>query len=431
MKIEGRALVGGAFFISFYTGFQGGRYFLANRIQEIGILCVLGLFLYGTILTAMKVPRHRLNWNWWVFSILIFLAYTFVLPAYLFAENANVAMAPSLFASREYLITLLCPSLYFLYKLGYTIDEIESVFVKALVALILSYIFHYFRMDLKAAYFSSDHTIAGLVTFDPWRGYRLKTPSFAFYLLTVLAPMFVYYSKTMAKKFAWFLMCILLIYIWILVAQRSMMATLILSAIAYNMMFAEKNRLGVFFFILPAAIWGIWVGVGEAFDHLSKLDPETDGVRFKSYMIAWESIKDHPLFGFGQQSNSTLTEQQIFWYKFFSADLGIIGITFKYGFVGAFVYIFFSIYMLQRMVTTIWIYKKVFGVINPILLALFVVYLAFTINIAFTPAFTYIPGLTAGAFGIALSSIWLDRIRGVDDDVVSAVSLPSQSGAAG
>jgi hypothetical protein len=117
------------------------------------------------------------------------------------------------------------------------------------------------------------------------------------------------------------------------------------------------------------------------------------------------------LFGFGQQSNSTMTEQQIFWYKFFSADLGIIGITFKYGFVGAFVYITFSIYMLQRMVTTIWVYKKFYGKINPLLLALFVVYLAFTINIAFTPAFTYIPGLTGGAFGIALSSIWLDKIR--------------------
>jgi hypothetical protein len=411
MKIEGRALVGGAFFVSLYTGFQGGRYFFANRVQELGILCVLVLFAYGAILTALKVPKHKLNWNWWFFSILIFLAYSFALPAYLFSENAQVPMVPSLFASREFLITLLCPSLFFLYKLGYTVEEIESIFVKTLVALILSYIFHYFRMDLQAAYFSTDYTIAGLVTFDPWRGYRLKTPSFAFYLLTVLAPMFVFYSKSAIKKVLWILMCFLLIYIWLLVAQRSMMATLILSTVAYNVMFAEKSRLGVFFFILPGAILGIWIGVGEAFDHLSKLDPETDGVRFKSYMIAWESIKLHPLFGFGQQSNSTLTEQQIFWYKFFSADLGIIGITFKYGFVGAFVYITFSIYMLQRMVVTIWVYKKFYGTINPILLALLVVYLAFTINIAFTPAFTYIPGLTGGAFGIALSSIWLDKIR--------------------
>ena len=411
MKIGGRSLISVSLFIALYTGFQGGRYFFANRVQEIGILCVLALFIYGAVMTAFKTTKKELNWNWWFFATIFMIAYTFVLPAYLFSVNANVAMLPSLFASREFLLIFLCPSLYYCYKLGYTVEEIEDIFIKTLVALILSYLFHYYRMDLRAAYFSTDHAVAGLVTFDPWRGYRLKTPSFAFYLLTVMAPMFVYFSDKTSKKITWIVMCFLLVHIWILVAQRSMMATLILSVVAYNVMFAEKTRLGVFFFILPGALIGIWIGVGEAFDHLSKLDPETDGVRFKSYMIAWDSIQDHPLFGFGQQSNSTLTEQKIFWYKFFSADLGIIGITFKYGFVGAFVYIAISVYMIQRMINTLWLYKKTYKKINPILLALLVVYLAFTINIALTPAFTYIPGITAGSFGIALSSIWLDKMR--------------------
>lgn len=67
--------------------------------------------------------------------------------------------------------------------------------------------------------------------------------------------------------------------------------------------------------------------------------------------------------------------------------------------------------MIQRMINTLWLYKKTYKKINPILLALLVVYLAFTINIALTPAFTYIPGITAGSFGIALSSIWLDKMR--------------------
>ena len=114
---------------------------------------------------------------------------------------------------------------------------------------------------------------------------------------------------------------LLLVHIWILVAQRSMMATLILSVVAYNVMFAEK-RDSVFSFYSPRCPdWNL-DRRGEAFDHLSKLDPETDGVRFKSYMIAWDSIQDHPLFGFGQQSNSTLTEQKIFWYKFFFGGFG-------------------------------------------------------------------------------------------------------------
>ena len=234
MKIGGRSLISVSLFIALYTGFQGGRYFFANRVQEIGILCVLALFIYGAVMTAFKTTKKELNWNWWFFATIFMIAYTFVLPAYLFSVNANVAMLPSLFASREFLLIFLCPSLYYCYKLGYTVEEIEDIFIKTLVALILSYLFHYYRMDLRAAYFSTDHAVAGLVTFDPWRGYRLKTPSFAFYLLTVMAPMFVYFSDKTSKKIAWIVMCFLLVHIWILVAQRSMMATLILSVVAYN-----------------------------------------------------------------------------------------------------------------------------------------------------------------------------------------------------
>jgi hypothetical protein len=190
-----------------------------------------------------------------------------------------------------------------------------------------------------------------------------------------------------------------------------MMASLLLAVICYHGFFAYKPRLALLYLVLPAIIAGIYIGIGIAFDHLSKLDPETDGVRFKSYMIAWDSIQIRPLLGFGQQSNSTLTEQDIFWYKFFSADLGLIGITFKYGFVGAGVYLVFSYYLIQRMVKTNWLIRKHYGKINSSIFAMLIVYIAFTVNIALTPAFTYIPGLTAGALGIALTSIWRHKIK--------------------
>ncbi|MGB0465965.1 MAG: O-antigen ligase family protein [Pontibacterium sp.] len=411
MKISVRQLIAIAIFFILYTGFQGGRYFLANRIQELGLLFALTLFAAGATITAFNVRDKDLRWSWWVFATLVFVAYTFILPAVLFSQNAGVPVAASIFASREFLVVFLAPSLYFLYRAGYEVEKIESIVVTSLTVLMLSYLFHYFRMDLPAAYFSSDYTLSSLVTFDPWRGYRLKTPSFGFYLLTIIAPMMIFRAKGFAGKTGWLLLTVILGYIWILVSQRSMAASLLMAVLCYHFFFARKERLGLFFFVLPIMVTGIYVGVGIAFDHLSKLDPETDGVRFKSYMIAWESIKEHPLFGFGQQSNKTLTEQDIFWYKFFSADLGLIGITFKYGFVGALVYIVFSIYLIKRMITTNWLYRSQYGDINIIIFTLMIVYIAFTINIALTPAFTYIPGLTAASLGIGLTAIWQHKIK--------------------
>ena len=77
MKLKVSALIGLSFFIIFYTGFQGGRYFLANRIQELGLLLSLGLFVYSALLSALQVRARDLRWNWWFFATLAFIAYTF------------------------------------------------------------------------------------------------------------------------------------------------------------------------------------------------------------------------------------------------------------------------------------------------------------------------------------------------------------------
>lgn len=410
MRISLRAIAFVMLFVILYTGFQGGRYFLSNRIQEIGLLFALTLFVSGAVLSALLVKQANLRWSWWVGATLIFLIYTVILPAQRFSANTGVSIVPSLFASREFLMAMLCPALYFLYRLGFSVEDIEKVFIATLVALILSYVFHYKRMDLEAAYFSSDHAIAGLVTFDPWRGYRLKTPSVAFYLLTILTPIFVFISKEWFGKLLWLGMFFLLIYIWVLVSHRSALATLIAAVFAYHLFFSKKSHLALFFTALPFGIFAIVIGVNEAIDHLSKLDPETDGVRYKSGAIALQSFLNTPFFGFGQQSNSTLTEQTIFWYKFYSSDLGIVGILFKYGVIGASVYTVFSYYLIRRMIITNWMIRRRYGKFNPTIFSLLIVYLAFTINIMLFSIFTYISGITAAAFGIALTSIWRHKL---------------------
>lgn len=410
MRVSLKSLVSIALFVIIYSGFQGGRYFASNRLQEVGILLAMALFVYGAIMSSLTIKDKDLRWNWWILATIIFIAYTFVLPAQRFAVNADVEFLPSLFASREFLMAMLCPALYFLYRLGYDVEVIEKVFTVTLVMLIVSYLFHYFRIDLKSYYFSSNHALSGLVTYDPWRGYRLKTPSFAIFLFSILAPLMVVYVTGFLKKLLWLLLFGLVLYIWSLAMVRSMLAAIIFGIIFYYFFFATKFRIGLLLLVLPTLAVTVGWSVRSTLIYLSKQDPETDGVRYKSFMIAWNSFLETPFFGFGQQSFYTLTEQQLFWYKFYSSDIGLIGILFKYGAVGALVYIAFSIFLLKRMITTNWAFRKFYNRNNPVLVSLLIIYLAFTINIMLIPVFTYIPGITAASFGIALSSIWQHKI---------------------
>lgn len=411
MRLRFSDLIAAAIFMIFYTGLQGGRYFLANRIQELGLLLAMMLFFYGAIVAGMNLKSRDLKWNWWFFSAIFLVAYTFVLPGYVFSINVDVAMLPSVLAGRGYLIIFFGPALYFLYRLGFDIERMERVFIAALIFLALNYMFHYFRLDLRATYFSADHTVASLVTHDDWRGYRLKPSSLALFTLSILAPFMMVRSKQSANKLLWFLVILLLSYIWFLVKARSMAATLILSSLMYPFFFAKKQRLGLFFFSLPfiiGAIAAILMVVIETVANTAR--GGGDAVRATSYKLALESLSDNPLFGFGQQSFYTLTEQDLIWVYFSSDDIGIIGIAFKYGLIGVSVYLFFNFFIIQRLIKTIWLYKSAYGHINPVLFSILIVFLALFINLALNPALARIDGMTLGGLAIGLTSAWRHKI---------------------
>ena len=58
--------------------------------------------------------------------------------------------------------------------------------------------------EVQQAFFSSDHTVSNLVTYDEWRGFRLKPPLFAI-MVGLLASLMVFFQ---ARKFAAFLLAV-------------------------------------------------------------------------------------------------------------------------------------------------------------------------------------------------------------------------------
>ena len=241
LRVSAQALVLGSIWLIVYLGLQGAIYFLANRLQEIGILLCIILFFYGGILSAYNVKDRDFNWSLWFIGPLAFLVYIMVVPSVQFGFNADVAILPSVAASRAWIFVLFGPALYMLYRAGLDIKLIERVVINALVVLVLSYLFHYLRMDLRAAYYSPDYTVNSLITFDPWRGYRLKAPLAAIFMLSILAPAMLIRAETAAKRIGWAVMIGILIYIWMLLQARSAGATLVLGTLLYHFCFARKS----------------------------------------------------------------------------------------------------------------------------------------------------------------------------------------------
>lgn len=420
--ISGRTLISFGLGVVFYFSLKAGYYFLHNRMQELGFLIAICLFVYSALLAALNVRKPDLHWSFWVFAYVLFIGYIMVLPAYLFGSHAGVSMVPSVMASREFIIAILAPTLWFLYRIGYEVERIEKVFMVTAALVVISYIFHYFRLDLRSAYFSSDPTIAGMVTYDEWRGYRLKAPGMALMLTSITAPYLMVKAKGYLEKLFWLIAFLFCCYAWFLIKSRGATAMLIVGVFLYHFWFARKERLGLLFLAIPVLIPFLYYSTGEYFKEMEFAD---EGVRFKSYMIAWNSIQEHPLFGFGIGSAATVTEQELFWEKFYSADIGVVGITFKYGIVGTLLYFAFEIGALVKAVRSNWAYRQRNNMVNILFVAAAVKLVGDTLKFLLSIDYMYIEGVTLISVILALSAIYKHKFANESGASVTA-NAPGQ-----
>ncbi len=404
MRISVKALIGFFLILIFYAGYQGGKYFMNNRFQELGIALTFALYFYGAAFTAFT--DRGIRWGWWFWSAPMMAGYVMGSSSLAFALNAGVGMAPSLFAAREFLIVFLAPTLYFLYRLGFSPAQLERIFVTSLVVIVINYLFHYFRIDLESAYFSTGY-MSYLVTYDEWRGYRLKPPTFALLILTCYGLMRLFQPGRTLDKMGWLAVLGLVGYIWSLIMARSQMATLVLAMLLYPVFFSRPNRMNLFVLVAPLGVMLLIALSGVLVDNF--MHAEGAEVRAKSYATAFDTIKALPLFGYGQSSGYSKTYQDIFGPKFFPSDLGLVGITFKYGLIGLGLYLFFNFYVAARLLKVNWYYRKHYGRHNPVIWSLFVLMTALTINLILNPGLAYMQGLTTAAFALAMTACYYEE----------------------
>lgn len=392
-------------FIEIFAGFQGGRYIMSNRLQEVGILLALVVFIIGAWLSLFRLPQNV--WKRWVNLPCLLLFGIMIIWAVTFGLNFNESILFSIFSSREFLLGFIGPGIYLIVRSGYPLAQLEKVIWTTLLALLLNYLYFYFTMDLREAFFSTDHTISNLVTYDEWRGFRLKPPMSAVVLSLLGGLMLIGHSQSVLGKLFAFALVTGAVYIWAIVQFRSTLATMLLALVIYWLFLFRPSRLNLIVFLTPIGVILVPILVPLIGNHF--LAAEGAGMRVSSYLLALNHIPENLLLGVGEDNSYGRTYQDLFSRTFYPDDIGLIGILFKYGLLGFTLYL----YCHSRICILLWrsnyLHRLQFKKHHPLLAAMLIMMIAQTMNLPLIPALAYAQGITTASIAFAFCALVQER----------------------
>ncbi|MEH6580738.1 MAG: hypothetical protein V7754_02295 [Halioglobus sp.] len=390
-------------FLAIFAGCQGGRYYMANRLQELGIFSALALMVLGTWRGFFQLDMSTLKA--WVFKPIFLVFGIMIISSLAFYANFGGNPLYSFFSAREFMLAFIGPGVYLLCRTGLPIAVVERTVRFALIALMLNYLVFYFTLDLKSLFFSTDHTLSNLVTYDDWRGFRLKPPLFAIMVGLMAALVGVGQSRSILAWVVSLSVVSIAVYIWSIVMFRSTLATMALAMCLYPVVFASRNRIPLVVVLSPLIILCIPVGFELMLDVF--LGSDGGSLRKKAFELAFEQIPGHFFFGAGEDNAYGISYQDIVAPYFYPDDIGLVGTLYKYGAIGAFLYL----YMHFKVWSQLWAanirFTQVHGHLNPQLWAIFMWLTAMAFNLVLNPGLAYAQGITLASIGFALASLHL------------------------
>ncbi|MEH6635525.1 MAG: hypothetical protein V7700_08395 [Halioglobus sp.] len=390
-------------FLAIFAGCQGGRYYMANRLQELGIFSSLALMVLGTWRGFFQLDMGTLKA--WVFKPIYLVFGIMIISSLAFYVNYGGNPLYSFFSAREFMLAFMGPGVYLLCRTGLPIVVVERTVRFALIALMLNYLVFYFTLDLKSLFFSTDHTLSNLVTYDDWRGFRLKPPLFAIMVGLMAALIGVGQSRSILSWIVSLSVVSIAVYIWSIVMFRSTLATMALAMCLYPIVFASRNRIPLVVVLSPLIILCIPVGFELMLDVF--LGSDGGSLRKKAFELAFEQIPGHFFFGAGEDNAYGISYQDIVAPYFYPDDIGLVGTLYKYGAVGAFLYLYMHLKVWSQLWAANIRFTQIHGHLNPLLWAIFMWLTAMAFNLVLNPGLAYAQGITLASMGFALASLHL------------------------
>ena len=376
---------------------------MANRLQELGIFSALALMVLGTWRGFFQLDMATLKA--WVFKPMYLVFGIMIISSLAFYANYGGNALYSFFSAREFMLAFMGPGVYLLCRTGLPIAVFERTVSFALIALMLNYLVFYFTLDLKSLFFSTDHTLSNLVTYDDWRGFRLKPPLFAIMVGLMAALIGVGQSRSILSWVVSLSVISIAVYIWSIVMFRSTLATMALAMCLYPVVFASRNRIHLVVVLSPLIILGLPVGFELMLDVF--LGSDGGSLRKKAFELAFEQIPGHFFFGAGEDNAYGISYQDIVAPYFYPDDIGLVGTLYKYGAVGAFLYLYMHFKIWSRLWAANIQFTRNHGHLNPLLWGIFMWLTAMAFNLVLNPGLAYAQGITLASIGFALASLHL------------------------
>ena len=214
-------------------------------------------------------------------------------------------------------------------------------------------------------------------------------------------------------------------YIWSIVMFRSTLATLLLSLILYPVLLSQRSRIKLVVVLSPLALLLLPAVIIFASDYF--LAADGGSIRAKAFALAVEHIAHHPFLGAGEDSAYGQSYQDIVAPYFFPSDLGLVGITYKYGILGVLLYLFMHGKIWRRLWAANLHWREQNGRIEPLLWGMLLFMTAQTFNLALNPGLAYAQGITAGSLALALASLHLPTPAQAGEKMAGVARTASRS----
>lgn len=330
-----------------------GRYHNALHIREIAGVCTITLFLW----LAFTTPVKRSG----ILPMLIPVVVPGVLAvlfAYVFVVRTGNPLLPSLLAQRDLVFFLIAPAIYMLHARGWGLEDFRRVFVSVATLIVAYYVASYFTVDAQSWLNSGDPYKESMVVYDGTRGYRLKGPLFVVLFLALYFGAKTFRTASAARSGLYFAAATFNVILLAVNLPRSLLFSAIVTLVLYGIFLKRANRisllaiLGPALVIFAASVFGpMRSAFGSAFRH-----DWSYMARVETMKKAWYYFQEFPLFGFGQDSNQTVSFQDLFGHQFFPQDVGLLGVAFKFGLVGSSLYLLFTAWLFVSLLKMLWSY---------------------------------------------------------------------------
>jgi O-antigen ligase len=182
-----------------------------------------------------------------------------------------------------------------------------------------------------------------------------------------------------------------------------MLATMVIALIIYPLFFHRPKNIQLLIVLTPLALIIAPMLASIIYDNF--INANGGSIRISAFNTALRHLPDIFMVGAGEDSAYGSSYQMLFGANFYPSDLGLIGLTFKYGLIGLILYLYLHSLVIVELCKAHW--KNAADNSNEasLIWAFLIFFLALTFSLLINAGLANVQGITLGSCALALAKV--------------------------